>query len=184
MDVIKTSRDIRIFFDNAMKRNDVSAKLMAEDTGQTAQGIANNRHTVDTTAANAVKDAAYLRDYRFSNQLAAAYFEAIQMFDTEDWSPKFRDEPFATLDAIDDQRATVIELRRQVKTFMRDRPREKWTHDQCKKAELYSYERIKLISMELLFNGQFEDVSCQDMLKIVHEANKHNKLGGFKWLKQ
>lgn len=142
MDDLKTSRAIHEPFDAVLKCLGISVKLMAHDTKQSPQSITNSRHTADTTPANAVKDANYLRDYRFSNQMAAIYFEAIQMFSTADWSPKFQDAPFATLDAIDDQREVIQHLRCKVKTFMRDQPYESWDHEQRRLANKYSVAMV------------------------------------------
>lgn len=184
MDSTKTSRNIRDELNSAIQRLGISVKLMAEDTGQSPQLITNNRHTTDASPASAVRDADYLQDYQFSNQMAAIYFQAIQMFNTADWSPRFRNAPFATLDAIDEQQKQVGELRCRVKSFMRDLPYEKWDREQRKAADQYSDSMVKLISMELLFTGQFEEVAHQDMLQVVRNSNKHNKLGGkAKWLK-
>lgn len=184
MDSTKTSRNIRCELNSVIKRLGISVNLMAEDTKQSPQLITNNRHTTDASPASAVKDADYLQDYQFSNQMAAIYFQAIQMFNTADWSPQFRNAPFATLDAIDDQRETVTDLRHKVKCFMRDVPYEKWSHDQKRQAESYSDSMVKLVSMELLFTSQFEEAAHQDMLQVVSNSNKHNKLGGkAKWLK-
>lgn len=184
MDSTKTSRNIRCELNSAIKRLGISVNLMAEDTKQSPQLITNNRHTTDASPASAVKDADYLQDYQFSNQMAAVYFEAIKMFSTADWSPKFRDAPFAMLDAIDDQQKQVGALRCRVKSFMRDLPYEKWDREQRKVAEQYSEAMVKLISMGLLFTGQFEEVAHQDMLQVVRDSNRHNKLGGkSKWLK-
>jgi len=184
MDSTKTSRNIRDELNSAIQRLGISVKLMAEDTGQSPQLITNNRHTTDASPASAVRDADYLQDYQFSNQMAAVFFQAIQMFNTEDWAPQFRNAPFATLDAIDDQRKIVVDLRHKAKHFMRDIPYEEWSHDQKKTAENYTDSMVRLVSMVLLFIGQFEEVSHQDALKAVRNSNKHTKLGGkSKWLK-
>ncbi|WP_258115503.1 hypothetical protein [Levilactobacillus yiduensis] len=186
MDSTKTSRNIRCELNSVIKRLGISVNLMAEDTKQSPQLITNNRHTTDASPASAVKDAAYLQDTLFNNQMAAIYFSSVAMFNDSDWAEQFHDAPFATLDAIHALEKRIEPIQDQVNDFTHD-PYEKWNRSREKRetAKKLRQERIQLISLMVLYECQLEEVTHGDLVADTQKFNKkHGKIGGKSvWLK-
>lgn len=178
MKVMKTSRDIRGAIDEAISRNHIFVKLMAKDTAQSPQTITNSRHTMDTTADNAVRDSMYLRDTEFNSQMAAVFFDSIAMFSTNQWSEKFRDSPYATWWALRSVEHKRLELGDEVDEFIKG-PRSKWSDDQKEELLEFITGLQKTISLASLLAKQIEDVTGIDLVKSNHEFNQEQgDLGG------
>lgn len=180
MDSTKTSRNIRCELNSAIERLGLSVNLMAHDTKQSPQLITNNRHTTDASPVSAVKDATYMQDTLFNNQMAAIYFSAICMYNDGDWAQEFQSAPFATLDAIQTLEKRIVPIQEQVNEFIHD-PYEKWSksHENREQVKRLRMARIQLISLQLLYASQFEEVTRGDLVAETQEFNKkHGKIGG------
>ncbi|WP_204120209.1 hypothetical protein [Levilactobacillus wangkuiensis] len=178
MKVMKTSRNIRGALNSAIHRSHVFTNWMAKDTAQSPQTITNGRHTMDTTPDNAVRDSVYLRDSKFNSQLAAIFFESVAVFDTRQWSEKFRDSPYATWWALRSVEHKRLELGDEVDEFIKD-PRSEWSDDQKKEITEFMTGLQKTISLASLLTEQVEEVTGIDLVKSNHKFNEsYGDLGG------
>lgn len=168
---IKTSRDISEPLDNAMKRQNIQQTYMADDLGVSKQNVSNARHGFDTTPEKAMWFSQYLGDSKFNQQMAAVYFDAVSMFDANQWAEKFRDSPYATwvqLRAVEKHRMGIGE---DVFEFgVKDRS--EWTDAEHKMAYEWMIGLLKTISLASLMATQFSDMAHYDLDNFIKKFNR------------
>ncbi len=170
---------MRHFLDDFIKRSGMSVNQIARGTHQSPQLVTNNRHTSDMTPDNAVRDARYFQDYPFSNQAAAVFFETVCLFNSDQWTPEFKNAPYATLDAIKDQWEKVQGLCDPALDTARDKPEDKWNRDERKDSNQMQGDMVKMISLMMLFIWQYAQLSGDDPMALLRDFNRRNeKMGG------
>lgn len=175
---IKTSRNIHKPLATAIKRGDVKAVYMAHDLKISPQSLSDHVKRTDAPVKNAVEYSTYLHDSKFNQQMAAIYFDAISMFDPNEWAQQFHNAPYATWFQLRDIEQERLDIGEKVFKFV-VHDRRKWTDVQKELAHTWMIDLLKTISLATLMAQQFSEVANYDLVNLSKDFNQ--KFGGVKY---
>ncbi len=167
----KTSRKIGKPFHVALKRDEVNRDDMAEDLKTTKQTISHHATDFDCPPDMAVKYSEYLHDPKFNQQMAAIYFDAISMFNPNQWAKQFQNAPYATWVQLRHVEEKRLKMGSEVMDFACDGTNT-WTDEQRKMAHDWMIDLLKTISLSSLMAYQFSEVANLDLVNMSKSFNK------------
>lgn len=168
---IRTSKNISKPLVDALERQNIRQDYMAHDLGMSKQTVSNSRNGSNTTPEKAVLFSKYLRDSKFNQQMAAAFFDAITVFDSQHWAKQFQNAPYATWVQLRHVEKRRMDIGEKVFDFgVKDRS--EWTKQEADLAREWMIGLLKTTSLSLLMETQFADMAHYDLDSFIEHYNR------------